>query len=89
MDLLKDLAILNTFLVVVHDLVVADTNAGVAVLEEPVGVVAKALAGLHGHPPEVEVISRAIVGRLEFQSGGLGKVGPQLDAACREVVEPE
>jgi hypothetical protein len=42
-----------------------DNNAGVAVLEELVGVVAQPLAGLHGHPPEVEGVSRAIIGRLE------------------------
>jgi hypothetical protein len=34
------------------------------------------LVVLHGHPPEVEGISRVIVGRLEVQSEGLGQVGP-------------
>jgi sulfur carrier protein ThiS len=38
-DLLKDLAVPETFLVAVDDLVVPNSNAGVAVLEEPVGVV--------------------------------------------------
>jgi hypothetical protein len=37
-DLLKDLAVLETFLVAVDDLVVPNA-ASVAVLEEPVGVV--------------------------------------------------
>jgi hypothetical protein len=65
MDLLKDLAEPEAFLVAVDDLVVPNTNASVAVLEEPVGVVAQPLAGLHGHPPEVEGVSRVIVGHLE------------------------
>jgi hypothetical protein len=38
-DLLKDLAVLETFFVAVDDLVVPNADAGVAVLEEPVGVV--------------------------------------------------
>jgi hypothetical protein len=38
-DLLKDLAVPETFLVTVNDLVVLDADASVAVLEEPVGVV--------------------------------------------------
>jgi hypothetical protein len=65
MDLLEDLVVLDVFLVAVYDLVAPDANAGVAVLEEPVGLVAKPLAGLHGHPPEVEGVSRVIIGRLE------------------------
>jgi hypothetical protein len=64
-DLLEDLAVLDAFLVDVHDLVVPDTGVGVVVLEELVGVVSKPLAGLHGHPPEVEGVSRVIVGHLE------------------------
>jgi hypothetical protein len=71
-DLLEDLVVLDAFLVDVHDLVTPDANAGVAVLEEPVGVVAKPLTGLHGHPPEVEGVSRAIIGHLEVQGEGLG-----------------
>jgi hypothetical protein len=43
MDLVKDLAVPETFLVAVDDLVVPDADAGVAVLEEPVGVVAQPL----------------------------------------------
>jgi hypothetical protein len=62
-DLLEDLAFLDTFLLAVHDLVVSNTKAGVAVLEEPVDVVAKPLTGLHGHPPEDEGFSRVIIGR--------------------------
>jgi hypothetical protein len=65
MDLLEDLVVLDVFLVAVYDLVAPDANTGVAVLEEPVGLVAKPLAGLHGHPPEVEGVSRVIIGRLE------------------------
>jgi hypothetical protein len=61
MDLLEDLAVPDAFLLAVHDLVIPDANASVAVLREPVGVVAKPLAYLHGHPPEVEGVSRAIV----------------------------
>jgi hypothetical protein len=38
-DLLKDLAVPETFLVAVDDLVVLNANAGVTVLKEPVGVV--------------------------------------------------
>jgi hypothetical protein len=64
-DLLKDLAIPDTFLVAVDNLVVSDTGAGVAILEELVGVVAEPLIGLHGDPPEVEGVPRVIVGRLE------------------------
>jgi hypothetical protein len=64
-DLLKDLAVPDAFLVPVHNLIFPDANAIVAVLKELVGVVAKPLTGLHGHPPEVEGVSRAIVGRLK------------------------
>jgi hypothetical protein len=65
MDLLKDLAVPEAFHVAVDDLVVPDADASVAVLEEPVGIVSQPLPGLHGHPPDVEGISRAIIGRLE------------------------
>jgi hypothetical protein len=41
-------------------LVVPNADAGVAVLEEPVGVVPQPLSGLHGHPSEVE----GVPGRL-------------------------
>jgi hypothetical protein len=64
-DLLKDLAVPETFLVAVDDLVVPDADASVAVLEEPVGVVPQPLTSLHGNPPEVEGVSRAIIGHLE------------------------
>jgi hypothetical protein len=37
-DLLKDLTILETFLVAIDDLFVPNTDTCVAVLEEPVGV---------------------------------------------------
>jgi hypothetical protein len=57
MDLLKDLVVPETFLVPIDDLVIPVADAGIAVLEEPVGVVAQLLAGLHGHPPEVESVS--------------------------------
>jgi hypothetical protein len=39
MVLLKDLAVPETFVVDVDDLVVPNANTGVAVLEEPVGLV--------------------------------------------------
>jgi hypothetical protein len=65
MDLLKDLAVSETFLVAIDDMVIPNADAGVAVLEELIGVVPQPLSGLHGHPSEVEGISRAIVGRLE------------------------
>jgi hypothetical protein len=38
-DLLKDLAVPDTFLIAIDDLVISDTDAGVAVLEKTVGVV--------------------------------------------------
>jgi hypothetical protein len=38
-NLLKDLAVPETFLVAVDDLVIPNADAGVTVLEEPVGVV--------------------------------------------------
>jgi hypothetical protein len=38
-DLLKDFAVPETFLVAVDDLVIPDADASVAVLEEPVGAV--------------------------------------------------
>jgi hypothetical protein len=37
------------------------------VLEEPIGAVAKPLAGLHGHPPEVEGVSRVIIVTWKFE----------------------
>jgi sulfur carrier protein ThiS len=82
MDLIEHLAVPETFLVDVDDQVVPNANAGVAILEEPIGVVTQPLTGLHGDPPEVEGISRAIVGRLEVRSEGLRQVGPRRDAAC-------
>jgi hypothetical protein len=50
-DLLKDLAILDTLLVAVDDLVIPDTNIDVAVIEEPVGIVVEPLIVLRGDPP--------------------------------------
>jgi hypothetical protein len=47
----------GAFPVTVDDLVIPNANAGVAVLEELVGVVTKPLACLHGHPLEVEGVS--------------------------------
>jgi hypothetical protein len=44
-DLLKDLAVPKTFLVAVDDLVVPNTDTGVAVLEEPVGVIPRRSPG--------------------------------------------
>jgi sulfur carrier protein ThiS len=38
-DLLKDLAVPETFLLAVDDLVVPNADTGVTILEEPVGVV--------------------------------------------------
>jgi hypothetical protein len=76
MNLLEDLAVPETFLVAIDNLVVPNTDASVAVLEEPVGVVAQPLTGLHGHPPEVEGVSRVIIGRLEVRIEGLRQVGP-------------
>jgi hypothetical protein len=71
-DLLKDLAILDAFLVALDDLVISDANACVAILEEFFGVVTEPLLGLHDDPPEVEGISREIVGHLEVGGEGLG-----------------
>jgi hypothetical protein len=65
-DLLEDHAVSNTLLVAFDDLVVSNANTGVAVLEEPVGVVVELLVGLHGDPPKVEGIPREIIGRLEI-----------------------
>jgi hypothetical protein len=56
MDLIKDLAVPETFLVAVDDMVVPNTDTIVAVLKESIGVVAQPLTGLHGHPPKVEGI---------------------------------
>jgi hypothetical protein len=88
-NLLEDLTVPETFLVAIDDLVIPNADTGVAVLEESVGVVPQPLARLHGHPPEVEGIARAIIRRLEVRGEGLGQFGPRCDAARREVVEPE
>jgi hypothetical protein len=71
-DLLKDLAIFDALLVALHDQIVPDADAGVAVLEESVGEVTKPLVCLHGDPPEVEGVPRVIVGHLEVGREGLG-----------------
>jgi hypothetical protein len=71
-DLLKNLVIADTLLVAFDDLVVLDTDVGVTVLEEPVGVVVEPLIGLHGDPLEVEGVPRVIVGRLEVGREGMG-----------------
>jgi hypothetical protein len=74
-NLLEDLVVPETFLVAVDDLVVPDADTGVAVLEEPVGVVPQprtgwcsptaALQDSWSHPPEVEGVARAIIRCLE------------------------
>jgi hypothetical protein len=51
--------------------VVPDIDTGIAVLEEPVGVITEPFIRLHGDPPEVECVPKAIVGRLE-----VGREGP-------------
>jgi hypothetical protein len=47
MNLLEDLVIPETFLVAVDDLVIPDADTGVAVLEEPVGVVVLLTVYIH------------------------------------------
>jgi hypothetical protein len=88
-NLLKDLAISDDLFVALNDLVVSDANVGIMVLEEPVGVVMEPLLELHDDLPEVEGVSRAIVGHLEVGSEGLGQVSPGVDAASRDVVKLE
>jgi hypothetical protein len=70
-NLLEDLAVFDALLVALDDLVVSDANVCVAVLVEPVGVVAEPLLGLHDDPPEVEGICKVIVGHLEVEGEGL------------------
>jgi hypothetical protein len=48
------------------------TPTGVAILEEPVGVVAEPLIGLHDDPPEVEGVPKVIIGHLEVGHEGMG-----------------
>jgi hypothetical protein len=88
-NLFKDLAIPNALIVPLDDLVVFDTSAGFPVLEEPVGVIMEPHIGLHDNSPEVGGISRVVVGHLEVGGEGLGQIGPGVDAASREVVEPQ
>jgi hypothetical protein len=71
-DLLKDFAILDTFLVALDELVISDAYAGVAVLEELVGVAMEPLVGLHDDPPEVEGVPEATLGHLEVGRECLG-----------------
>jgi hypothetical protein len=88
-DLLEDLAVPNAFLVAFNDLIISDAYTGVAVLEEPVCVVAEPFIGLHGDSAEVEGVHRAIVGRLEVGREGLRQVDPEGDVVGPEVVELE
>ena len=64
MDLLEELEVGDTLLVVGDDVVVLDTSKLVSVLEEPVGVVAERFASLHDDATQVVSVTRPVVGRL-------------------------
>ena len=63
-DLLEELEVGDTLLVVGDDVVVLDASKLVPVLEEPVGVVAERFAGLHDDASKVVGVTGPVVGRL-------------------------
>jgi hypothetical protein len=64
MDLLEELDIGDSLLVVGDDVLILDTRKGVAVLEVAAGVVPEGFIVSHPHSSKVMSVIRSVVGRL-------------------------
>jgi hypothetical protein len=87
-DLLRQLDVGDSLLVVSNDVVVFHTCKGVAVLEVLVSVLSESFIMSHPYSSEVVSIARTIVGRLVVGREEAGQSLPGGDALYREIVEP-
>jgi hypothetical protein len=89
MELLEQLDVGDSLVVVSDDVFVFNTRKGVAVLEVAIGVFAESFITPHPYSCEVVSITRAIVGRLVVGREEARQGCPGCDALCWEVVEPQ
>jgi hypothetical protein len=89
MDLLKELDVGDSLLIVGDDVLVLDTREGVAVLKVAVGVLSKGFIASRPHFGEVVSVTRSVVGRLVVGCKESGQCFPGGDALCWEIVEPQ
>jgi hypothetical protein len=87
-DLLKELDVGDSLLLVGDDILVIDTRKGVAVLEVAVGVLPKGFVASHPHSGEVMSVTKSVVGHLVVGHEEPRKSCPRGDALCSEIVEP-
>jgi hypothetical protein len=89
MDLLKELDIDDSLLVVGDDVFVLNTCEGVAIFEVAVSVLSESFVAPHPCSGEVMSISRAVVGRLVVRREEPRQGGPGSNALRGKVVEPQ
>jgi hypothetical protein len=88
-DLLKQLDVGYSLLVVGDDVVVFDTCKGDAVLKVAVSVLMESFITSHPYSGEVVSIARTIVSRLVVGREEARQSCPGGDALCSEIVEPQ
>jgi hypothetical protein len=88
-DLLEQLDVGDSLLVISNDIFVFDTCEGVAVLEVAVGVLLESFVISPSHSGEVVSIARTIIGRLVVGHEKARQYCPGGDAFCWEIVEPQ
>jgi hypothetical protein len=87
-DLLEELDVGDSLLVVGNDVLVLDIRKCVAVLEVVVGVLLEGFIASHPHSGEVMSVARSVVGRLVVGHEESVQCCPGGDALCWEIVEP-
>jgi hypothetical protein len=89
MDLLEELDVGDSLLVVGDDVLIFDTHEGVAVHKVAVSVLLKGFVASHPHSGEVMSVTRSVVGRLIVGREKSGQCCLGGDALCWEIVEPQ
>jgi hypothetical protein len=89
MDLLEELDVGDSILVVGDDVLVLDTRECIAVFEVAVSVFPKGFVASHPHSGEVVSVTRSVVGCLVVGREELGQCCLGGDALCWEIVEPQ
>jgi hypothetical protein len=89
MDLLEELDVGDSLLVVGDDILVLDTRKGVAVFKVEVDVLLEGFVASHPHFGEVMSVTGSVVGRLVVGREEAGQCCLGGDAICWEIVEPQ
>jgi hypothetical protein len=82
MNLLEQLDVGDSLLVVCDNVFVFDTCEGVAILEVAVGVLIESFITSHPHSSEVVSVARTIIGRLVVGREKASQSCPGSDALC-------